>query len=146
MTNEDSNCSDPIADNGSFSDLINPLLAGLFYPSESDEPIELVTCYLNQVEPLTVSQIRDWLMLPPSARVDEIPESEFWEPVVTEQDWYGDDEKTRTAQFQQLKGAVENELTVRQVFCVGETEIDLYLLGRQRNGERVGLKTMIVQT
>lgn len=146
MTNEDSNCNEPTSENKSFHDLINPLLTGLFYPSESDEPIEPVTCYLNQAEPLTDSQIKDWLLLPPSVYVEETPEDEFWEPVITEQDWYGDEEKARTAQFQQLKKVVDEALTGRQVFRVGETEIDVYLLGRRAEGERVGLKTTVVQT
>ena len=75
-----------------------------------------------------------------------MPEDEFWEPVVTEQDWYGDDEKKRTARFVTLKTLMEKELTVRQVFRVGESEIDVYLLGRQADGKRAGLKTKIVQT
>lgn len=146
MTNKDPKHNDPTADDTSFPDHINPLLAGLFYPSESDEPIEPVTCYLRQAEPLTSSQLRDWLMLPPSVHVAEVPESHFWEPVVTEQDWYGDEEKAIAARFRQLRQALENELTGRQVFHVGETEIDVYLLGRRVDGTRVGIRTKIVQT
>ena len=146
MTNEEPKSSAPTQENKPLSDQINPLLTDLFYPSESDEPIETTTCYLKQAEPLTVSQIKDWQMLPPSVYVDEMPEAEFWEPVVTEQDWYGDDEKKRTARFVTLKTLMEKELTVRQVFRVGESEIDVYLLGRQADGKRAGLKTKIVQT
>lgn len=146
MTNEEPKSSDPVSETKSFHDHINPLLTGLFYPSESDEPIEPVTCPLSQPEPLTVSQIKDWLMLPPSVYVEEMPETEFWAPVTTEQEWHGDDEKATTARFQQLKKLGDDELTVRQVFRVGETEIDVYLLGRQADGQRVGLKTMIVET
>lgn len=146
MTNEVPKSSDPAAENNSFSDQISPLLTDLLYPSESDEPLEPVTCYLKQAEPLTVSQIKDWQMLPPSVYVEEIPEADFWEPVTTEQDWYGDEEKKRTATFQELKKRIEKELTVRQVFRVGESEMDVYLLGRQANGERVGIKTKVVFT
>ncbi|GAB3643735.1 hypothetical protein GCM10027423_43720 [Spirosoma arcticum] len=146
MTNEEPKPSDPASESRPFPDHINPLLAGLFYPSESDEPIEPVTCYLNQAELLTDSQLKDWLMLPPSTYVDERPENEFWEPVITEQDWHGDEDRSITARFQQLKEMLDNELTGRQVFYVGETEIDVYLLGRRADGERVGIKTMIVQT
>ena len=146
MTNEEPKSSDPVAPNKPFSEQVSPLLTDLLYPSESDEPIEPVTCFLKQTEPLTISQIKDWLMLPPSFYVDEIPETDFWEPVITEQDWYGDEEKARTAKFQQLKQFLEKELTVRQVFRVGETEMDVYLLGRQTDGERVGIRTKIVQT
>lgn len=147
MTSEDPAPSDPAANDTSFPDHINPLLAGLFYPSESDEPIEPVTGDLRQAEPLTNSQLKDWLGLPPSVPVAEVPEAYFWEPVVTEeQDWYGDEERAVAARFQQLKKVLEDELTVRQVFHVGETEIDVYLLGRRVDGTRAGIKTKIVQT
>ncbi|GAB3511807.1 nuclease A inhibitor family protein [Spirosoma knui] len=146
MTNEADERTDQPETNQPFEEQVAPLLVDLYYPSESDEPVDVVTCYLQQPEPLTISQIKDWQMLPPSIYVEEIPEAEFWEPVITDEDWYGDEEKARTATFQQLKQVVERQLSVRQVFRVGETEIDLYLLGRQANGERVGLKTRIVQT
>ncbi|MBD2757796.1 nuclease A inhibitor family protein [Spirosoma validum] len=146
MTNEESKSSGTALENKSFSDQISPLLTDLLYPSESDEPLEPVTCYLKQPEPITVSQIKDWQMLPPSVYVEELPEADFWEPVTTEQEWYGDEEKARTAKFQELKQLFEKELTVRQQFRVGETEMDVYLLGRQTDGERVGIKTKVVVT
>lgn len=147
MTNEESKSTEPVPENKpSFPEQLNPILPGLFYPSESDEPIEPANCYLSQSEPLTVSQIKDWQMLPPAVYVDEIPEDDFWEPVTTDEDWYGDDEKKRTDQFRQLKALLEAELTVRQVFRVGDTERDVYLLGRQADGKRAGIKTKVVQT
>ncbi|WP_232326018.1 nuclease A inhibitor family protein [Spirosoma montaniterrae] len=130
----------------SFTDQINPLVTGLFYPSESDEPLDAVACYLKQEELLTTSQIKDWQMLPPSVYVEEVPVADFWEPVLTEHDWYGDEEKARTAQFQQLKAVIDSQLTTQQVFRVGEYEIDVYLLGRLSTGDRAGLKTKIVET
>lgn len=146
MTNEDQKSSNSTPEINQFADKAGPLLPDLLYPSESDEPLELTTCYLNQAEPLTVSQIKDWQMLPPSVYVEEIPETDFWEPVTTQQDWYEEEEKKRTATFQALKAVVEQALTVRQMFRVGETEKDVYLLGRQENGDRAGLKTKVVQT
>lgn len=146
MTNEFPEHRHPTADDKSFPDHINPLLAGLFYPSESDEPIERVTCDLRQAEPLTNSQLRDWLRLPPTVPVAEVPEAHFWEPVVTEQDWYSDEERAIAARFRQFRTDLENELTGRQVFHVGETEIDVYLLGRRVDGTRAGIWTKIVQT
>lgn len=133
-------------ESSSFDQIVTPLLTGLLYPSESDEPVEPVTCYFDQSEPLTVSQIKDWLMVPPSVLVEERPEGEFWEPVMTEQDWHGDDEKNRTTRFQQVKQVLDNALTGRQVFRVGETEITLYLLGRQATGQRAGVKTTVIET
>ena len=146
MTNNNLKSSAEVLKNILFTERVNPLLTDLLYPGESDEPIEAVTCYLKQPEPLTVSQIKDWLMLPPSVYVEETPEADFWEPVTTEEDWYGDEEKARTRRFIELKQVLEAELSVRQVFRVGESEMDVYLLGRQADGERAGIKTKIVQT
>ena len=84
-------------------------------------------------------------MLPPAVSVEERPEADFWQPVTVNEDWYGDDEKARTAKFEQLQKAVE-PLTDRQLFRVGQTEIDLYLLGRVPDGSRAGLKTKVVET
>ncbi|ADB38237.1 nuclease A inhibitor family protein [Spirosoma linguale] len=146
MTNENSKSSGDVSKNTRFIESVSTLLPDLLYPSESDETIEIVTCYLTQAEPLSVSQIKDWLMLPPSVNVEEIEEADFWEPVITEQDWYEAEEKDRTARFQKLKQVLENTLTVRQVFRVGESELDVYLLGLQADGERAGIKTKIIQT
>lgn len=146
MTNDNPKSSAEVLKNLPFTEQVNPLLTDLLYPSESDEPIEPVTCYLKQDEPLTVSQIKDWQMMPPSIYVEEIPEADFWEPVITEEDWYGDEEKVRTARFREIKQIIESELSVRQVFRVGESEMDVFLLGRQADGERAGIKTKIIAT
>lgn len=146
MTNEGQKSSGINPEKIALSDQISGLLTDLLYPSESDEPIEYVTCYLNQKEPLTVSQIKDWQMLPPDIFVEERPEEDFWAPVTTEQDWYQEEEKTRVEQFKQLKQLVETELTDRQVFYAGNVEIDVYLLGKQATGDRAGIHTKIIQT
>ncbi|GAB3012714.1 nuclease A inhibitor family protein [Spirosoma pulveris] len=146
MTNENPKSSDDVSRNVLFNELVSPLVTDLLYPSESDEAIAVVTCYLKQPDPLTVSQIKDWLTLPPSVYVEEMKEADFWEPVITDQDWYEEEEKERTTRFQNLKQVLESTLTVRQVFWVGETEIDVYLIGLQAGGDRSGIKTKIVQT
>ena len=124
---------------------INSLLTDLLYPSESDEPVTWVTCYLGQPEPLIVSQITDWLMLPPGVLVEERPETDFWRVAVPE-DWYDEEQKKRAEQFQRVKQFFENQLTGRQFFRVGQVEIDLYLLGKTPEGKRAGLKTKVIET
>lgn len=147
MTNEQTDSNEAKSDNRSLEEQIGPLLNDLLYPSESDEPLTMVSCYFAQEEPLTVSQIKDWQMLPPSVFVEEVPEDWFWEPVITEQDWYGEEEKVRTTAYQQLKTLLEANLSVRQVFRVGDTEVDVYLLGRLPDGSgRTGVKTRVVET
>lgn len=129
----------PVADRAAL------LLEDLLYPSESDEPVEWVTCSLSTDGPLTVSQVKEWLMLPPAIFVDERPETDFWQPVTMDEDWYGPDENARTAAFRALEATL-CELTDRQVFRVGDTEVDLYLLARLPDGSRAGLRTKVIET
>lgn len=129
-----------------FVQQVTPLLTDLLYPSESDEPIEPVETYLKMAGPLTVSHIKDWLMLPPSRYVEEITEAEFWEPVTAIEDWFSEEEKEKAARFQKLQKTLDILLTERQVFRVGKTEIDVYLLGKPKEGPRVGLKTRAIET
>jgi hypothetical protein len=125
---------------------INPLLTDLLYPSESDEPLCFVACYLKQEIPLTGSQIEEWLMLPPAVFVEEVPEARFWDPVTKDEEWHGDEEKKRSEAFRHLQQELEKHLTTRQVFRVGTIEIDVYLLGRTPEGSRAGVKTKVVET
>jgi len=122
------------------------LLTDLYYPSESDEPVAYVDYPITFDPPLSVSQLKNFLLITPEVFTEEIPESQFWEPVVTEQDWYGEEEKTRTNRFRELQQRVTQFLTDRQAFRVGQTEVDLYLLGRKADGHWAGLKTKVVET
>lgn len=143
---ESNKSAQPEPETTPFAQQVAPLLTDLLYPSESDEPIKPVETYLRMAEPLTVSHMKDWLMLPPSNYVEEITEVEFWEPVITVEEWFEEEEKANAAQFQKLKELIEKTLTDRQVFRVGKTEIDVYLLGKPTEGARVGLKTKVVET
>ncbi|MGM9508678.1 nuclease A inhibitor family protein [Larkinella sp. GY13] len=125
---------------------LSDLLTDLFYPSESDEPVEFVDYTVDFEPPLTVSQVKDLLLIPPKIYVEEIPEDGFWEPVVTDQAWYEEEEKKRTTRFIELQKTIQAALSDRQVFRVGENEVDLYLLGRKADGCWAGLKTLLVDT
>ncbi|MGA0558564.1 nuclease A inhibitor family protein [Larkinella sp. VNQ87] len=118
----------------------------LYYPSESDEPVDYVDFTVEFEPPLTSTQIKDLLLITPEIYIEEIPETAFWEPVVTDQDWYGEEEKHRTARFIELRDRIEALLSNRQAFRVGEGEVGLYLLGKKTDGTWAGLKTLLVET
>ncbi len=130
----------------SLKEAVDPLLTDLLYPSESDEPVTFVTCYLAQEAPLTEVQIKEWQMVPPSVYVAEGSVDDFWAPILTDEDWYGDDEKKRTATFRKLKAILDAQLTGQQVFRQGKTEITVYLLGRLTDGTRAGIQTTVVES
>jgi hypothetical protein len=118
----------------------------LYYPSESDEPVEYIEFTYQADSPLTVSQVKNLLLIPADIFVEEIPENEFWEPVLTDQDWFGEEEKAVLSRFKELQQEVERQLTDRQIFRGGRIEIDVFLLGRKPDGSWAGLKTRVVET
>ncbi|GAB3922435.1 nuclease A inhibitor family protein [Larkinella terrae] len=125
---------------------LSELLKDLYYPSESDEPVEYVEFTIDFEPPLTVGHIKDLLLITPEIYVEELPEPDFWKPVTQEEDWYEEEEKNRTARFIELKNRVEQLFSDRQAFRVGDDEADLYLLGRKSDGCWAGLKTLVVNT
>ncbi|WP_128543581.1 nuclease A inhibitor family protein [Larkinella soli] len=125
---------------------VSDLLEGLFYPSESDEPVEFVTFSVCPDPPLTVGRVKEVLLITPETFVEEIPEDQFWAPVVNEEEWFGPEEKERASRFRKLQEVVQEQLAHRQAFRVGKTEIDLYLLGARPDGTWAGLKTLVVET
>lgn len=138
----------PIASNieTQWSVEVTNLLSNLLYPSESDEPLEWIEIAQELPSPLTTNDLLVHLSLPEGTIIEETSVEHFWNPVTTFEDWYGDEEKQITEQFLQAKALVETHLKNFQAFRVGQTEIDLYLLGLAANGHWAGLKTKVIET
>ena len=125
---------------------VTVLLKDLWYPSESDEPIEWVSFSVSASPPLTVSDLEFGLGLPPSTVAEEISAADFWTPVTTTEEWYGEVEKKQVENFLKLKSLLEADFKEWQAFRIGQTEVDLYLLTQINEKEWGGLKTMVVET
>ncbi|AXE16342.1 nuclease [Runella rosea] len=125
---------------------VTNLVKNLFYPSESDEPIEWFKFNANVKEGLTVSDLEFFLGYPPSVKAEEIPTENFWEPLLAVEEWYGDEERAQVENFKSVKQLLETNLNHLKAFRVGQIEIDLYLVGQLNEKEWGGLKTLLVET
>lgn len=125
---------------------ITTLLPNLLYPSESDEPLEWIKIPQPYTFPLKISDLMEYFSFPEGILIEEILVENFWLPVVTIEDWYEEEEKQHVEQFLHLKSLVESQLKNFQAFRVGQTEIDLYLLGQTANETWAGLKTKLIET
>jgi hypothetical protein len=124
---------------------ILPLLDGLLYPSESDEPVCFVSWPWLGRENITVQEFAALLNLENPDSVREEDPERFWSYVTTEHAWYGAEERERTARFVALQRVLEEHLIHIQYFEVGKIEVELYLVG-PLEGTLVGIKTMAVRT
>ena len=135
----------PTAQNPVLCEQIAPLLENLLYPSESDEPVEMLSLPWTGEDGITVQKFAE---LSGIERVETIVEKEperFWSPVTVDQEWYGDEERERTARFTEIKRILEENSAHIRYFEVGEVEVGLYWVG-QADQSIVVLKTMAVRT
>ncbi|HYF03130.1 MAG TPA: nuclease A inhibitor family protein [Patescibacteria group bacterium] len=105
-------------------------VSGLLYSSESDYPFEIIENVLPQ-------QLLN---------AKEIEADHFFKNLTTEEDWFGKEEKAKAAQYTALYNLLKENLSELKVYKTGETDIEIYILGKSKSGTFMGLKTRSVET
>jgi len=103
---------------------------GLLYASESDYPFEIVENSTPEI--LQNSK--------------QIEFDNFFKNLTTQEDWFGEEEKAKAAQYAALQKLLKENLTDLKVYKSGETDIEIYILGKTKSGAFMGLKTRSVET
>ena len=70
----------------------------------------------------------------------------FFAAATEEQDWQDADARARVKKFQALVKYLKDNLSGIQVFKVGDTEADVYVVGKTASGNFAGVKTKVVET
>ncbi len=130
----------------SLTAILPQLLTGLYYPSESDEPIEVFSLTNTEVSPLTRENFVDLMQLDENALVEILDVETFWSTVTEVKDWYEAEQIATTSKFNELRDLLSANLQHIQGFRVGEIEVNVYLFGRNSDGKLEGIKTMLVET
>jgi len=125
--------------------VIVPLLAGLLYPSESDQPVGFFSREWPQGKPVQPGEVPALLGLPERIVVTEREPSAFWDRVTAAQPWHDARERERTRLFTEVKDVLESQLTTIRYFEAGKDEITLLLIGLS-DGQVVGIQTKAVRT
>jgi len=118
---------------------------GLLYPSETDAPFE-VFAWKNGTGALTPARLLGLAQLDPASPVAMATVDDFFAPLIAEKDWHGREEKAIVQKFEELRQAVDAQLTDAKVYRVGAIEIAIYLAGKTHDGDWAGLKTTAVET
>ncbi|MCC3410085.1 MAG: hypothetical protein JGK17_32045 [Microcoleus sp. PH2017_10_PVI_O_A] len=71
---------------------------------------------------------------------------EFFDVANAEEDWHDEEERETTKRFQNLVSILKQNLSQLQVYRVGSTDIDAYILGVAPTGNWMGLSTQLVET
>ena len=109
--------------------------ARLEYPSESDAPFDLFRW------PKGSGTAREQVVAHGGAnrKVEEVAIDAFFAELIESDDG---------ERYRQLRRALESQLKELKIFRlgVGEAKVDIYLVGRMRGGDWVGLHTTSVET
>jgi purine-nucleoside phosphorylase len=119
---------------------------GLLYPSESDYPFTYFTWGEAQTDNLSEDQVRELAGQPEDAAVETISLEKLFKPLTEIKDWYEAEDKENVKRFEELQETIQRVLHTVQVFRVGEIEIDVYIVGKDPQGNWAGLKTISVET
>ena len=130
----------------SLADILPQLLTELYYPSESDEPIEAFSLAATEVSPLTKEDFINLMELDENTCVEALNVETFWSTVTDVKEWYGAEQIATATKFSALRDLLSVNLHNIQGFRVGEIEVNVYLFGKNSDGKLEGIKTMLVET
>jgi Nuclease A inhibitor-like protein len=117
----------------------------LLYQSESDEPFTPFTWKKAEGD-LTPATVLKRARKPANSSVQGVSLQDFFKPLTTDQDWYGDEEKATAEGYRKLQKVIEQNLTDAKVFKVGKGKVGVFIVGKTGSGDWAGLKTTAVET
>ncbi len=118
-------------------------VAGLTYLSETDA--EIVVFAGQTADTVTAENLL--IQIGNGGRkVEEKDFDEFFEPLIKMQDWFSEDERKMTEKFVALKDLLQQNLINKKVFRIGKIEIDIYVVGLDKDNVLRGIQTKAVET
>jgi hypothetical protein len=125
---------------------LRKVTTGLRFQSEWDYPVEPLVWEGEGAEALTSSRLLKLAKRPPGTPVKAVSLESFFRPATEEQDWHNADERATVARFKELVKALKRSLKKAKAYKVGETEIDVYVVGHTESGDLAGVRTKVVET
>jgi hypothetical protein len=125
---------------------LTDLTKGLTYQSESDYPVEPVTQPSKGRKTLTAKTIVDAMKGAKATPVSEVDFDTFFRSATDEQDWQSQEAHQQAKRFQALVKSLKDNLSEIKVYKVGDTEADVYVIGKTASGNFAGVKTKVVET
>lgn len=128
-------------------DELQRLSTGLLYPSETDAPISVFEWRTGEKGAYTDENLMHDLGHPEDATLSEIETAEeFFDGLTDTYEWHTPEEIEMTKQFVELKEMLFANITKPRHIWIGEREVDVFVFGRTKDGDIIGLRTLIVET
>lgn len=117
---------------------------GLFYISETDA--EIVPYLGENAEAVTRNEILRQIGRSTGEPFEEVPPDAFFAQLTRVQEWFDNARKERAARFAALYEELKAGLRDLHVFRIGQTRIDIYVVGLNAEGRLAGIQTHSVET
>ena len=119
---------------------------GLLFQSEADYPLEAFLWEGKADGEFTAQDLLTLKKYPPDTPVKTVSLGRFFQAATKEEAWHNAEEQQTVKRFQELVETLKKHLHDITVFKVGETELDVYLVGKSKDGALAGLSTKVVET
>jgi hypothetical protein len=126
--------------------LLTQASEGLFMMSESEYPFELISWDGGGQEPLTTQKILELTNNSPDSVVEEVELDYFFRNCAFEKEWHDEIQKEEVKKFHNLLQTLKDNLKEIKVYRVGVTNIDVYIIGKNLDGNITGVSTKLVET
>ncbi len=116
---------------------------GLIYLSETDAPVKAFACMKpvpdreNFLQQLGVAEDQS---------VEESSFADLFARLTSIREWYGDAETERAKKFLELQKLLEENLSDLKVFRVGSIRLEIFVMGVDKQGCLMGVRTTAVET
>jgi len=118
---------------------------GLTFPSESDEPFQVVTLGKSDA-PLTDDKLLGMTQQPRQARLERVDAGPFFGRLTIPQQNLGQVDPEMARRYSKLLEVLNTHLTDIQVVKFGQGEVAIYILGRTKDGQYAGVRTAATET
>lgn len=116
----------------------------LIYISETDSPVEpFIDSKIDEISPAAVAKA---LERKSSETIERLELRAFFERLTRDRDWHNAAQQRMTRRFAELEKLLESSLRDAKVFRFGTIRIDIFVVGKDADGNLAGVRTMAVET
>lgn len=120
-------------------------IQGLTFPSESDEPFQVVD--LGKGEgPMTEDKLLSMTQQPQLARVERVDAGQFFARLTVPQPTVGQVDPDTARRYSKLLEVLKTHLADIQVIKFGQGDVAIYIIGRTKDGTYAGVRTAATET
>ncbi|WP_256204750.1 nuclease A inhibitor family protein [Cylindrospermopsis raciborskii] len=124
----------------SLTDLLKQTTEGLFMPSESEYPFNVVYWEFFNLNETTIQQKTGII-----GNVRTVTIDDFFQGVTKQEDWYEEEERNLAKRFEGVVLVLKNNLAEAKVYEIGDKEVHAYILGT-KDDEIIGISTVVIRT